>query len=94
MLEAVQEMMLRVALQIAREDYEDRRERQRQGITLAKEAGKYKGRRASIATHARIVALRKGGSSIAQTALLANCSAAQVKRVWRMFKETEKLRNP
>lgn len=88
-LEAVQEMMLRVALQIARDDYEDRRERQRQGIALAKEAGKYKGRRASAGSHARIIALRKGGSSIAETAKLVPCSQAQVKRVWRAFRETD-----
>lgn len=36
---------LRLALQMARDDYEDRRERQRQGIELAKEVGKYRGRR-------------------------------------------------
>lgn len=88
-LEAVQEMMLRVALQIAREDYEDRRERQRQGIALAKEAGKYKGRKASAGNHARIIALRKGGNSIAETARLVPCSQAQVKRVWRNFREPE-----
>ncbi|MCB8878455.1 recombinase family protein [Acidisoma silvae] len=87
-LEAVQEMILRVALQIAREDYEDRRERQRQGIALAKEAGKYKGRKASAGSHARIIALRKGGNSIAETARLVPCSPAQVKRVWREFKQS------
>ncbi len=32
-------------LQMARDDYEDRRERQRQGIELARQAGRYKGRR-------------------------------------------------
>src|SRR6185369_7069005 len=40
-LEAVQDMLLRVALQSARDDYEDRRERQRQGIELGRQAGKY-----------------------------------------------------
>ena len=39
-LESVQAMLLRLALQIARDDYEDRRERQRQGVELAKSAGK------------------------------------------------------
>lgn len=33
-------MLLRLALQMARDDYEDRRERQRQGIELAKQAGR------------------------------------------------------
>lgn len=58
-LESVQEMLLRVALQIARDDYEDRRERQRQGVELAKQAGKYKSRRPDAAAHARIIALRE-----------------------------------
>ena len=31
-LESVQDMLLKLALQIARDDYEDRRERQRQGV--------------------------------------------------------------
>ena len=38
-LEAMQTMLLRLALQMAREDYEDRRERQRQGIDIAKAEG-------------------------------------------------------
>src|SRR6266540_6090213 len=35
-LEAVQDMILKLALQTARDDYETRRERQRQGVQLAK----------------------------------------------------------
>lgn len=57
-LESVQDMLLRLALQIAREDYEDRRERQRQGVELAKQAGKYTGRKHDANMHARILALR------------------------------------
>ena len=38
-LEAVQAMLLRVALQTARDDYETRRERQREGIEIARRAG-------------------------------------------------------
>lgn len=83
-LEAVQEMLLKLALQIAREDYEDRRERQRQGIELAKAAGKYRGRKTDTHTHEQIIALRSGGKSISETAKLADCSASQVKRVWGM----------
>ena len=43
-LEAVQDLLLKLALQMAREDYETRRERQRQGVLLARAAGKYSGR--------------------------------------------------
>nr|WP_223247457.1 recombinase family protein [Sulfuriferula sp. AH1] len=83
-LESVQDMLLKLALQMARDDYEDRRERQRQGIELAKAAGRYAGRKTDTATHARIVALREGGKSIAETAKLAGCSQSQVKRVCAM----------
>lgn len=81
-LEHVQELLLKVTLQLARDDWENRRERQRQGIHQAQEEGKYKGRRANKALHGRIVALRKSGQTIAETARLAGCSQTLVKRVW------------
>ncbi|ASK98973.1 recombinase family protein [Xanthomonas citri] len=81
-LESMQDMLLRIALQIARDDYEDRRERQRQGIELAKARDKYRGRPADQAIHARIVALRGRGETIANTARLAGASVTTVKRVW------------
>ena len=81
-LESVQDMLLRVALQMARDDYEDRRQRQEQGIALAREQGKYRGRRPDKALHDRVVAFRRGGYSIAETARLADCSQSQVKRIW------------
>ena len=64
MLESVQELLLKLALQMARDDYETRRERQRQGVQLAKTAGKYVGRIADEATHQRIIALRGAGQTI------------------------------
>lgn len=79
-LEAVQEMLLRVALQSARDDYETRRERQRQGIEIAKEEGKFTGRVADKDLHARVIALRVS-NSISVTAKLAGCSQSQVKRI-------------
>ena len=57
-LESVQDMLLKLALQIARDDYEDRRERQRQGVELAKNAGRFTGRKPNTKVHDRIVALR------------------------------------
>lgn len=89
-LEAVQDMLLKLALQIARDDYEDRRERQRQGIELARRAGKYTGRQADTTLHERIVALRTAGRSIAETARLAGCSISHVKRVWAAHKQAKK----
>ena len=85
-LESVQELLLKLALQMARDDYETRRERQRQGVQIAKSAGKYTGRQADEATHERIVALRNAGQTIARTAELAGCSVSQVKRIWALHR--------
>lgn len=81
-LESVQELLLKLALQMARDDYETRRERQRQGVEIAKAANKYVGRLPDTATHARIIALRHTGLTIKRTAELAGCSQSQVKRIW------------
>lgn len=81
-LESVQELLLKLALQMARDDYETRRERQRQGVHLAKTAGKYAGRISNTTIHRRIVALREAGQTIKRTAELAGCSQSQVKRIW------------
>lgn len=81
-LESTQEMLLKLALQMARDDYETRRDRQQQGIALAKAAGKYAGRKPDLVMQQRIVALRKAGYSIRATADMAGCSQSQVKRIW------------
>ncbi len=81
-LESVQELLLKLALQMARDDYETRRERQRQGVQLARAAGKYAGRIPDTSTHQRIVTLRGAGQTIKRTAELAGCSESQVKRIW------------
>ena len=83
-LESVQELLLKLALQMARDDYETRRERQRQGVQLAKASGKYTGRKPDTTTHQRIVALRRAGHTIQKTAELSGCSESQVKRIWAM----------
>ncbi|ENC7118063.1 resolvase, partial [Salmonella enterica] len=75
-------VLLKLALHTARDDYEIRRERQRQGVQLAKVAGKYAGRKADLVTHERIITLRQSGLTIERTAMLAGCSISQVKRVW------------
>mgnify|MGYP000069451746 FL=1 len=81
-LESTQEMLLKLALQMARDDYETRRDRQQQGIALAKASGKYAGRKPDLLMQQRIVALRKAGYSIRATAEMAGCSQSQVKRIW------------
>lgn len=85
-LEAVQEMLLKLALQMARDEYETRRERQKQGIQLARQAGKYKGRQPDRRKRAQVVSLRERGESISRVAELTGYSAAQVKRIWAEHK--------
>lgn len=80
-LESVQDMLLKLALQTARDDYETRRDRQRQGVDLARAAGKYTGRKPDLVTHDRILTLRSAGHTIERTSELAGCSISQVKRV-------------
>jgi DNA invertase Pin-like site-specific DNA recombinase len=84
-LESMQELLLKLALQMAREDYETRRERQSQGVMLAKTAGKYAGRKPDLSTHDHIIALRKAHQTIKRTAELAGCSVSQVKRIWGVY---------
>ena len=89
-LEAVQEMLLKLALQMARDDYELRRERQAQGIERAKGEGKYRGRRPRPDVHRRVIELRTSGMSIAKTAAIAGCSVSHVKRVWAAYRAARK----
>jgi len=83
-LEAVQEMLLKLALQMAWDNYETRLHRQHQGVEIAKAAGKYAGRTTDTLTHDRIISFRSAGETINRTATLAGCSVSQVKRVWAM----------
>jgi len=87
-LDAVQEMLLRVALQVARDDYEERRERQRQGIEQARHERRYEGRKPDKRLHERIIALRSGGHSIADTARLAGCGTTTVKKIWAKYQNS------
>lgn len=80
-LDAVQDMLLKLALQIARDDWETRKERQAQGIELAKQEGRYKGRKANEKKQAQVVALREAGQSLSQIANLTGYSVSNVKKV-------------
>lgn len=86
-LENVQDMLLKVALQLARDDYENRRRRQNEGIQIAKREGRYHGRIADKQLHKRIIEYRSRGTSIAETAKLNQCSVSLVKTVWARHKK-------
>ncbi len=79
-LESIQDMLLKLALQMARDDDDTRRERQRQGVRIAKNEGKYPGRIPD--TTPPSAHHRTTNHTIARTAELAGCSKSQVKRIW------------
>lgn len=87
-LEATQDMLLKLALQMARDDYETRRHRQRAGIEAAKFKGKYKGRQPNIKLHDQIIQRRvELRWSIGETAYDLQCSTALIKRVCQEYKK-------
>jgi len=81
MLDAVNRMMLDMVAAIARKDYEQRRERQAQGIAKAKEAGVYRGRPKSKDLHRKVQELLGAGLSIRATARHAGCANSTVQRI-------------
>jgi DNA invertase Pin-like site-specific DNA recombinase len=81
MLGAINSMLVEMMAAIARKDYEQRRERQAQGIEKAKAAGKYQGRPVDEDLHKRVTELLSAGLGIRATARHANCSTTTVLRI-------------
>ncbi|EIU1437379.1 TPA: recombinase family protein [Pseudomonas aeruginosa] len=81
MLSAINSMLVEMMAAIARKDYEQRRERQAQGIQKAKTAGKYQGRPVDEELHKRVKELLGAGLGIRATARHANCSTTTVLRI-------------
>ena len=74
-------MLVEMMAAIARKDYEQRRERQAQGIEKAKAAGKYQGRPVNEDLHKRVTELLGAGLGIRATARHVNCSTTTVLRI-------------
>ncbi|TKD44214.1 recombinase family protein [Azotobacter chroococcum] len=81
MLAAINGMMIEMMAAIARKDYEQRRERQAQGIAKAKEQGVYKGRPVDEDLHQRVRELLAAGLGIRATARHAGCSTTTVLKI-------------
>lgn len=81
MLAAINSMLVEMMAAIARKDYEQRRERQAQGISKAKAEGKYRGRPVDEDLHKRVKELLKAGLGIRATARHADCSTTTVLRI-------------
>src|SRR6056297_3215937 len=86
MLDAVNRMLLDMVAAIARKDYEQRRQRQAQGIAKAKKRGAYQGRPIDREKHERIRQLLKKDFSIRKAAELAGAAPSTVQKVKRTLK--------
>lgn len=81
MLDAVKTMLLDMLAAFARLDYEQKRQRQMQGIEKAKAAGKYAGRPIDQALNDRVLELLDAGMSVRKAADIAQCSTSTVQRI-------------
>jgi len=78
MFAAINDMLLDMLAAIARRDYEQRRERQQQGIIKAKAAGKYRGRQINKVRYDAINRLLLSGSSWSQVPKTIGCSRSTI----------------
>lgn len=81
MLSAINGMMIEMMAAIARKDYQQRRERQAQGIEKAKAAGLYHGRPVDEDLHKRVQELLNAGLGIRAAARHAQCSTTTVMKI-------------
>ncbi|WP_299006947.1 recombinase family protein [uncultured Shewanella sp.] len=83
-----QPLLLKVLLQLSIDNYDKLEKNKTQGRLIAKDTSKYKGRQANTHVHKRIIELRPH-YSIRETAKLARCSEAQVKKIWKLHKKNK-----
>lgn len=78
MFGAINDMLLDMLAAIARRDYEQRRERQKQGIAKAKSAGKYQGRQIDLGRYDAIRRLLASGNSWSVVQRTVGCSRSTI----------------
>lgn len=81
MLGAINSMLVEMMAAIARKDYEQRRERQAQGIVKARASGKYQGRPIDEDLHKRVKELLAAGLGMRSAARHASCSTTTVLKI-------------
>ncbi|MCC8417264.1 MAG: recombinase family protein [Rickettsia endosymbiont of Bryobia graminum] len=81
MLTAINDLMLDMLAAVARKDYQDRRRRQKEGISKAKTYGLYKGRRENTQLHSNIKLLLSENKSYNMIISLLNCSRGTIAKV-------------
>lgn len=79
-------MLLDMLAAIARRDYEQRRERQAQGIAKAKQTGKYQGRKVDLNRYEAINRLLASGSSWSIVQKTVGCSRSTISRAVNLKK--------
>lgn len=80
-LDAANAMMLETMAAVARKDYEQRRDRQSQGIAKAKARGVYRGKPRDEEKRRKVAELLEAGFSVRRTAALAPASTSTVQAV-------------
>ena len=78
MFGTINDMLLDMLTAIARRDYEQRRERQKQGIEIARTAGKYRGRMVDLERYNAINRLLASGSSWNVVQKTIKCSRSTI----------------
>lgn len=81
MLTAINDLMLDMLAAVARKDYQDRRRRQKEGISKARAQGKYKGRGENKKLHESIGMLLKEGKSYTAIMELLGCARGTIAKV-------------
>lgn len=82
--QALTAFMLDLGAAMARDDYETRRNRQKQGIEKAKPNGAYKGRKVDTVLHENIKTMLSGGRSYTAIQNALGCSISTITRVKRI----------
>jgi len=87
MLSAINDLMLDMLAAVARKDYQDRRRRQKEGMTKAIGQGKYLGRRENKDLQEKINLLLREGKSYTMIVRLLGCSRGTIAKVSRRIKD-------
>lgn len=87
MLSAINDLMLDMLAAVARKDYQDRRRRQKEGMTKAIGQGKYLGRRENKDLQEKIDLLLREGKSYTMIVRLLGCSRGTIAKVSTRIKD-------
>ncbi len=87
MFAAMNDMLIDMLAAIARRDYEQRRDRQKQGIAKAKAAGKYQGRKADLKRYDAINRMLASGNSWATVQQTLECSRTTISKAVKQARQ-------